>query len=264
MTEKEKVAMTFMDHVRELLYRLRAMLIAIIISTVVAMLVPVTLDFSNVTAENPFYATIASNVIRHLQDRFKPPEAKLLPLDPIAPAESYFFISIILGIVISSPAIFYELYKFINPALHKHERGDATKFVGAFVSLFLFGLFMGYIYIVPMTMRMLFMFANLLNLPPEYEFSTFFSTIGLSLLLCGLIFTFPIYIVLLVKVGILKTQYITKNRKYLYGGLIIVIAIVDPEPGIITESLVFLPLLVLTEISILIAKRIEKKREASQ
>lgn len=260
MAEKNKVAMTFMDHLRELLTRLRTILYAVIISTVIAMLVPVNLDFLTVSSENPFYATITSQVIRNLEDRFRPAGAELLPLSPLAPAEVYFFVSIILGILISSPVISYELYKFINPALHKHERKDALQFVAAFAGLFIFGFALGYLFIVPMTMRVLFFFADLLDLPPWYDFSAFFSTIGFSLLLCGLIFTFPTYIVLLVKAGILKTRLITENRKYLYGGLLVLIAILDPEPGLITESVVFIPLVILTEVSIFIAKRIEKAR----
>jgi sec-independent protein translocase protein TatC len=72
------------------------------------------------------------------------------------------------------------------------------------------------------------------------------------------------YIILLVKAGILKTESITKNRKYLYGVLFILIAIVDPEPGLVTEGFLFIPLVILTEVSIIIAKRIEKARKTSE
>jgi sec-independent protein translocase protein TatC len=127
-----------------------------------------------------------------------------------------------------------------------------------------FGFVLGYLYVLPATMRMLFLFAQLLDLPPTYDFLTFFSLAGFTLLLCGLLFTFPLYIIILVKVGILKISSLTKNRRYLYGGLIIAIAIIDPEPGLLTEALMFLPLVILTEISILIAKRIERDREARE
>jgi sec-independent protein translocase protein TatC len=87
--------------------------------------------------------------------------------------------------------------------------------------------------------------------------------VSLSLLLSSMIFTFPIYIVLLVKVGILHTRQLTKNRKYLYGGVLILIAFLDPEPGLVTEGILFIPIIILLETSIIIAKRIEKKREAA-
>jgi len=224
---------------------------------------PISIDFSSFSTDNPFYPTITSFVIRNLQDKFLPAEAELLPLSFLAPLEVYVFMSLILGALISLPVIFYELFKFVSPALHVHERKVAFQFVGAFVGLFVFGFIMGYLFILPMTMRVLFMFSKLLNLPPKYDFTVFFSTVGFSLLLCGLIFTFPMYVILLVKAGILKITTVTKNRKYLYGGLIIIIAILDPEPGLITEGIVFIPLMILIEISILVAKRIERNREVS-
>lgn len=255
--------MTFLQHTKELLNRLRTILYSVAISTIIVMLMPASTDFSDFSLTNLYYATITSSLIKNLQERFLPAEAELLPLSFLAPLEVYIFVSIILGVVISLPVIAYELYKFINPALYKHERKAALQFVASFFGLFIFGFVLGYLYIVPITMRMLFSFSSLLGLPPKYDFASFFSVVGFTLLLCGLIFTLPIYIVLLVKAGILETRYVTKNRKYLYGILIIMIAILDPEPGLVTESLVFIPLVILTEVSIIIAKRIEKAREAA-
>lgn len=260
MIEKKKVEMTFRDHLIELLNRLRMILYSVIISTIIVMVMPVSADFS---ATNLFYTTITSSVIRNLQERLFPAEAELLPLSFLAPLEVYVFVSLILGVIISLPVISYELYKFINPALYGHERKAALQFVLSFAGLFIFGFVIGYLYVMPATMQTLFLFSNLLDLPPKYDFAAFFSIVGFGLLLCGLIFTFPTYIVLLVKAGILETRYITRNRKYLYGGLLILIALLDPEPGLITEGLLFIPLVILTEVSIIIAKRIEKAREAS-
>ena len=162
------------------------------------------------------------------------------------------------------PIISYEIYKFINPALYKHERNAILQLLISFVGLFAFVFIFGYLYIVHLSIRTIFIFSDMLNLPPIYAFSEFFSLVGFALLTCGLIFALPTFLVLLVKAGILETKSLTGNRKYLYGFLVIIIALLDPDPGLVTESLVFLPLVVLTEISILIAKRIEKTRKASE
>ncbi|UCE28512.1 MAG: twin-arginine translocase subunit TatC [Candidatus Bathyarchaeota archaeon] len=260
MNEKKKAELTFWGHLAELLNRVRMILYSVIISSIVVMVVPIGADFS---VENPFYTTIASFTIKNLQEKFLPDGAMLLPLSFTAPLEVYIFVSIILGVTISLPVISYELYKFINPALRKDERKAALQFVASFAGLFILGFVIGYLFVIPATMRMLFSFSSLLDLPPTYDFAAFFSIVGFSLLLCGLVFTFPTYIVLLVKAGILKTRHITKNRKYLYGVLLIIIALLDPEPGLITEGFVFIPLVILTEISIIISRRIEKSREMS-
>ena len=257
----EKVEMGFWDHLVELLKRLRMMLYSVIVSTIIVMVFPITLEFSDFSASNPFYPTITSYVIKDFQQRFLPTDAQLLPLSPIAPLEVYMFTSVIIGLAISSPVISYEFYKFLNPALHTRERRTIVQFVGSFVGLFVFGFALAYLLVVPVTMRTLFTFSRMLGLPPVYDFTEFMSVIGLSLLICGLVFTFPTYIILLVKVGILKIGQLTKNRKYLYGGILIIIAFVDPEPGLVTEALLFIPIVILMESTILIAKRIEKRRE---
>lgn len=263
LTEKERSEMSFWDHTKELVLRLRRIVCSVVIVTIVVMVLPISLDFSNFSAGNLFYPTIASSTILHLQERFLSAEAELLPLDVLAPLEVYIFVSLILGIIASIPVISYELYKFLNPAFYKNERRGILKFTIAFSGLFAVGFALGYLFIIPLSMKTLFSFSNLLNLTPTYAFNEFMSLVGLSLLVCGIIFTLPIFLILLVKAGILETKSVTGNRKYLYGSLIIIIAILDPDPGLVTESLVFLPLVLITEISLLVAKRIEKNREIS-
>lgn len=258
---KKEGEMSFWGHLSELLSHFRRVLYAFIISTLVVMLVPLSIDFSDINPLALFYNTIASTVINDLQGRFLTENIILIPINFYAPLEVYFFISFIIGTMISLPITFYELYKFFGPALHKHEKGFALKFTAAFMGLFIFGFVFGYLYVVPLSFRMILEFSSLLNLSPTYNFADFFSLVGMMLLMCGLLFTFPIYIYILVRVGILETQLLTKNRRYLYGGILIIIAILDPDPSLITEMLTFIPIVILMEISIFVSKRVEKARE---
>lgn len=255
-TNKEEP--TFWEHLVELLRRIRIMLLAVIISTIFVMMFPVSLDVSMISPSNPWYQTIASFVIRELQNNFLPSDVELLPISWFAPLEVYMIVSVMLGVIISLPVISYELYKFINPALYQHEGKTITAFILSFISLFTFGFILGYLFVVPMTVQALLLFARLLGLPTIYEFSEFFWLVVGSLLVCGSIFTFPIYLVLLVKARILSTKTLAKNRKYLYPGILIVIAFIDPEPSLITEVVLGIPIIILTEVSIRIARRFEK------
>lgn len=259
--EQEQVETSFWGHTKELLLRLRNIAYSVIISTIVVMLLPVSLDFSSFSLENPAYPTITSSIIVNFQEKFLPGEAILLPIDFLAPIEVYFFVSIIIGLILSVPVISYELYKFINPALHEYEKSGITSYMLSFSGLFVFGLMLGYLIIIPVSMRTISFFAALLNLPPTYAFSGFFSLVGFGLFASGLIFTLPVFLVLLVKAGILETKSFTGNRRYLYGLLVIAISVLDPDPSLVTEAVVFLPLVLLTEVSILFAKRIERARE---
>jgi sec-independent protein translocase protein TatC len=264
MSNKDKREMSFWDHLSELLKSFRIVIYALIISTIVIMMVPFSLDFTNINSLNIFDNTIASRVINDLQERFLTESVELIPLNFYAPLEVYFFISFVIGTIISLPIASYELYKFFSPALTKYEKGFAVKFVAVFICLFAFGFVLGYLYIVPLSFGVMLSFSNLLNLTPTYNFADFFSLIGLMLLVCGLLFTFPVYIYMLVRASILETQVLTKNRRYLYGGILIIIAIVDPDPSLITEGLTFIPIVILMEISIFVSKRVEKSRKKKQ
>ena len=250
--------MSFWDHLTELLGRFRRIFYAFIISTLVVMVVPIRIDLAN---QNLFYQTIASTLISDLPGRFLADNVDLIPLSFFAPLEVYFFISVVLGATISLPIASYELYKFFSPALYEREKRFALEFTVPFIGLFTFGLIFGYLFILPVSFQTMLSFSNLMSLSPTYNFVEFFSMVGMMLLMSGLLFTFPIYIYVLVRAGILRTEQLTKNRKYLYGFILIAIAILDPEPSLITEGFTFIPIVLLMEISIFFSKRVERDRE---
>lgn len=260
MSDK-KEELTFWEHLTELLYRFRTVAYALIISTIAVMVIPISIDLSTITTSNPWYQTISSFVIKKLQTDFLPGDITLLPISWFAPLEVYVYVSIMLGVLISSPVIMYELYKFINPALRLREKRLVYPFVIAFTGLFLFGFSLGYLIIIPATMRAMVMFTGILELPAVYGFADFFSVVMMTLLLTGFIFTFPIYVILLVQAGIITTEQIKKRRKYIYVGAIVLIALVDPEPSLVTEIVCIIPIIILMEASLLIARRYEKQRE---
>lgn len=254
MSDGGEVKLTFWGHVVELFRRLRIIFFVIAFFTIIVMVVPISLESSD-----GWYPTITSSAIAQMQRDFLPAGAQLLPVHWVAPLEVYLFTSLILGVMFSSPVIAYELYKFINPALRKREKKAVFKFVAPFVGLYLAGSTVGYFLIAPIMMRTLMAFASLLGLPPIYEFADFYSLVGGTLFISGLIFTFPVFLIALVKARFITTGFIKRNRKYIYAGAIILISIIDPEPGLVTETVLFLPILILMESSLLIARRIEKR-----
>jgi sec-independent protein translocase protein TatC len=101
-----------------------------------------------------------------------------------------------MGAVVGLPVVAYDLYNFLQPALRKNEKRFVFQFIASFVALFSFGLFLGYMYVVSLTFRMMTLFSELQNLEPIYNFSEFFFMVGAIMLGCGLMFTFPTYVCL--------------------------------------------------------------------
>ena len=74
--------------------------------------------------------------------------------------------------------IIYELYKFINPAVYEHERRIVLPFIVAFPVLFAFGFILGYVFVIPATIRVLLLLVEPFGLTPRYDFAQFFSLVG--------------------------------------------------------------------------------------
>ena len=251
-------------HVTELLSRLKVAVAAIVVSTIVVLVVPVDLTAFNLSWSNANYNTITTVVINQLRSDLLPAGVELLPLDWFSPFTTYMYVSLFIGVMISSPIIIYEIYKYVNPALYDNERRLIYLFVGSFSLLFFFGVALGYFFLVPITFKMLLGITYMLGMNPRYEFSSFFGIVLGGTMMSGLFFTFPVFFLTLVRAGILKTKMISGARKILYVGLFILICIITPDPTIISDIIIFFPVVILAELSIIIGRYIERKRDESK
>ena len=249
------------EHSVELLQRLRTVFFALIASVVVVLVFPI--DLTSFSFENPQYLTITTFIINKLRSDFLPSGTELIPVSWTSSIEVYFYVSLILGIVLSSPVIAYEVYKFITPALYRSERKQVMYFVIAFVALFGFGFFMGYYMVTPAMMRIFVLSTEPFGILKIYEFAQFFSIIMTSLLICGIIMTTPLFLFILLKTGFVQVESYKKVRKYVYGAILIVIALLDPDPTLITELFLGIPLIVILEITIIIGG-VVKRHAASK
>ena len=88
-----------------------------------------------------------------------------------------------------------------------------------------------------------------------------FVTMVVTLVLgVGFLYTAPIFLALLVDRGVLSVDHLTSQRKMVYAAFIIVTAVVTPDPTIVSDIILLVPFLVIYEVTILISKRLEKKR----
>jgi sec-independent protein translocase protein TatC len=96
---------------------------------------------------------------------------------------------------------------------------------------------------------------------PIISIMDFYNLVLVTTILTGAMFTFPVFFVLLVKYGIVGTQMLTKNRKYLYVGLFIITALVTPDGGPLADLILFIPIVLLVEVGVFFARRYEEKGE---
>jgi sec-independent protein translocase protein TatC len=250
--------MTFWEHLDELLSRLRVIFIAVIVSGLLIGFWPA--DPKGFLDPSGLYQPIISVIMLRIRAELLPEGAKLIAGGLMDTAYVYITLSFLIGVVVSSPIIGYELFAFINPALYPSERKHIFKFLSAFLGLFAFGVVVAYKLILPLTFRIIIWFITSGGAEPLINIQDFYNMIITLIIGSGLMYTAPVFMVLLVQVGILQPDFMAGKRKIMYVAFLVVTAIITPDPTIITDVIILVPFLAIFELGILAAKRIERRR----
>src|SRR5262244_401103 len=150
---------------------------------------------------------------------------------------TYMKIALILGVFISMPALLWQVWKFVAPGLHQHEKRYAAPFVLVSSVLFLLGGAFALFLVVPFAMRFVLKFT----------------------LAFGLVFELPVVITILSMIGVVTPQFLAQKRKYAILINFIIAAILTPTPDIFNQTLMAAPMCLLYEIGIICARVFGRK-----
>ncbi|MBU0486140.1 MAG: twin-arginine translocase subunit TatC [Proteobacteria bacterium] len=161
----------------------------------------------------------------------------------------YLKLALVCGLLLASPVIFYQIWRFVVPGLYDHEKRLALPFALLSSVCFLGGATFGYLVVFPPAFRFLTSYANeyLRAMPAVKEY---FSLCLRLLIAFGLVFELPVLMVFLAKIGIVDTAFLNKNRKYAFLLSFIIAAIVTPTPDVVNQVMMAGPLVILYEVSI--------------
>ncbi|MGB9728609.1 MAG: twin-arginine translocase subunit TatC [Thermoprotei archaeon] len=254
--------MTLLEHLEELRQRLKVIITSLVISTAIFLIFPANpYDLLNPeTWVSGLYKPLIGEILIQIKNYVAPANLRIISLGVGAPLEIYLLASLLFGFIVTSPVIGYEIYKYVDPALYPHERQAIYPFVTAFTVLFIIGALFGFFILAPFVVWTVIPFSQFVGSEPVLSVSDFYSVIFATVAFSGIGFTFPAIFVLLVRLGITDTSIITKNRKYFYAALYIITAIITPDGGPLADLALFIPMAVMMEITVHIAKKYEKQR----
>ena len=158
------------------------------------------------------------------------------------------------GLLVASPYILYELFRFVSPGLYQNERRYAVWIVGAAYVMFLVGTLANYFVVFPLTVRFLGTYqvspdvANMLTLQSYVD-----TLIGMSLVL-GVVFELPVVCGLLGRMGLINSRMMSEYRRHAIVAILVVAAIITPTTDMFTLFVVALPIYLLYELSIQIVR----------
>lgn len=262
--------MTFIEHLDELRGHLFKSAVAVGIGAIIIVI------YNNFIIKNVLMGPIHSDFITygylcrisqylHLGNRLCMTGIKVRMQSNAVSGQFDVFFNIVLigGFILAFPYVFWQFWKFTRPALTVKELKNSRGVIFWVSFLFFTGVLFGYFVIAPYTINF---FANFKiddNIENIWTISSYFSTLVPLILGAGLCFQLPLVMYFLTKVGVVSSAWLRKSRRYAILIIVIVAGIITP-PDMLSQIIVSVPLILLYEISIFLAKRVEKKEKQEE
>jgi len=266
-TEKQKQEMSFLEHLEVFRWHLVRSVFAVLFFAVIAFIFKsILFDGILLAPKNPDFPTY--KMLCYLSQQMGMGDALcmdelpfiLMNISMSGQFSTHIMTSIVAGFVVAFPYVFWEMWRFISPALHDDESSVAKGVVFFSSILFLLGVLFGYYVVSPLSVHFLGSYQVSETVANQISLSSFISTVTTVCLANGVVFELPILVYFLTKIGLLTPQFMQTYRKHALVMTLIFSAIITP-PDITSQILVALPLMVLYEISIKISARVLRKQE---
>lgn len=230
--------MPFLNHLEELRWRLLKIFLAIITLTIVAFY---------------FSDKIIKFMIAPLGD------TKLYFTDVTGSFYAYLKLSLLTGVIVSSPIVFYQLWAFVSPGLYKNEKRQILPLVFISTLLFVVGAGFCYLVVLPYSLKFLIGFSGDL-LSPLITIGSYISFSGMLMLAFGICFQLPVAAYFLGSIGLISPVFLRKGRPYAVVLILVFAGILTPSPDVATQLMLAIPLYLLYEISIVVVRLTGRRR----
>ena len=264
MSEEEK-DMSFLDHLEELRSKLFRSIIAIAIFAVVLFIFkdillnvlfgPANLDFIT------YKLWCKLSYFLELGDKLCINEIPytLQSTKMAGPFFAHLTASLIGGVILAFPYIFYQVWLFIKPGLRSTETSAVRGIVFYVSLLFFLGIMFGYFFLAPLST--MFLGGYDFGVENRPDLRTYTKLVSGLTIATGIMFQLPVFVFFLTKAGLVTPAILKKYRRHALVAVLILSAIITP-PDVSSQLLVAFPVLLLYEISILVSKRVIRKAKS--
>jgi sec-independent protein translocase protein TatC len=243
--------MSLIEHLTELRSRLFRAMLALTVGTIVGYIVfPSVLQLLMA----PYCTAL---------EAIRPDDTcTLVALRPLEPFAVRIKTSLVIGLFVGGPVIFYQLWRFITPGLTRKERRYALPFVTLSQVMFALGIGFAYL-IIPQGLRILLNLGgpNIEAFLTADEYLSFFLRMSVAF---GIVFEFPLLLIFLALVGVVKAGMLRRARPYAVVGMVVAAAIITPTTDAVSLFFMVGPMLLFYELSIGAAWLIERARRRRQ
>lgn len=234
---EEQSEMPFLDHLEELRWRLIWSGAALLIAFALAFTLVSNFDVIGLLA-------LPAKDFLH--------GGKLIYTHPADPFTILMQVSFGVGLVLASPVIGYQVWAFLSPALHPHEKRVIIPLIVGALLLFFGGCALCVAWVLPVMLKLLggISSGSLQQMISASEYFSFAVTLTLAF---GAVFELPILILLLTAIGLVTPRFLAKYRRHAFVAMLILSAVITPGDMIISTLMLFIPLYGLYELSIIMS-----------
>ncbi len=185
---------------------------------------------------------------------------RLAQLGPIEYIVAWMKIALIFGLILASPVVFHQAWKFVAAGLYSHEKKRVLKILPFTVGLFITGIAFSFFLMIPYALYFLTRFADQELVQQTYTikaYISFFFTVSLAM---GIVFQLPVFMVGMAKLGVMSTETMARKRKiFILTAFVLGAFLTPPDP--FTQVLLAIPVIILFEAGLFLARRVEKRKK---
>lgn len=267
--EEEGDGMSFLDHLEQLRWHLLRSISAILVFMVLAFLSK-GFVFGQVILGPSKVDFVTYRMLCKLSDLLSLPALCIEQLPFIIQSRQmtgqfsmHITSSLVVGLIAAFPYVFWEVWKFISPGLYAKERNAARGAVFFVSLLFFLGASFGYFILSPLSINFLSNYQLDPSIANEFDITSYVSTLSMLVLASAVMFQLPVVIYFLTQAGLVSSIMLKTYRRHAIVVILVLSAVITP-PDVISQILIAMPILVLYEAGIFIAKRLERKRREDE
>ncbi|MEY4306759.1 MAG: hypothetical protein RJA95_127 [Verrucomicrobiota bacterium] len=174
------------------------------------------------------------------------------------------YAAIAAGIAISSPVFLYEVVRFVGPALNTKERRGLIPFCAAGLVLFLIGAALAFFWLTPMSIVVVHHVAHGMDIRINWQASDYYSLVVMMSLLTGLCFQFPLALIVIMWLELVRPMTLLKSWRGMFAGITIGAILITPIGDFISLAILVAALFALYLIAIFVGSIIVRRKRVAR
>lgn len=209
---------------------------------------------------------IAKPLIHYLQYSEHAKSLQLHAFNVTDPLKIFFQADFVIALVLTMPVIMYQLWAYVSPGLYAYEQKATLRYIPYVIVLFIAGVAFSYMILFPYIMKFMMEWSQDMNVEQTIGINEYFQFLFKITIPFGFVFQLPVIMHFVARIGLVTPMWMASVRKYAYFSLLVIAAIIAP-PEVVSHLMITIPLCILYEVSIWIARlgyrqylRSERKR----